>query len=90
MPEHFQRSMSNILAELPGIVCHIDDVLVLGCDQREHDSRLKGALQAIQQAGLTLNIDKCVFNQSCVSFLGHIINSDGISQDPQKIKLLPT
>ena len=60
--------MSNILADLPGIVCHIDDVLVFHCDQREHDSRLKAALRAIQQAGLTSNIDKCVFNQSCVSF----------------------
>ena len=74
--------MSNILA------CHIDDVLVFGYDQSEHDSRLKAALQAIQQAGLTLNSDKCVFNQSCVSFLGYIINSDGISQDPQKTKAI--
>ena len=43
-PEHFQKHMSNILADLPGIVCYIDDVLVFGCDQREHDSRLKAAL----------------------------------------------
>ena len=80
--------MCNILAGLPGIVCHIDDVLIFGCNQREHDSRLRAAFQAIQQAGLTLNGDKCVFNQTCVSFLGHIISSDGISQDPQKTRAI--
>jgi len=31
---------------------------------------------------------KCVFNQLCVSFLGHIINSNGISEDPQKTKAI--
>ena len=87
-PEHFQRRMCNILAGLPGIVCHIDDVLIFGCNQRKHDSRLRAALQAIQQAGLTLNSDKCVFNQTCISFLGHIISSDGISQDPQKTRAI--
>ena len=26
-PEHFQRCTSNILTGLPGIVCHVDDIL---------------------------------------------------------------
>ena len=61
-PKHFQRRMSNILADLPAIfMMHI---LVIGCDQRERDSRLKAAHKAIQQTGLTLNFDKCVSNQS--------------------------
>ena len=69
---------------LPGILCHVDDILVYGKDQTEHDTRLMAALEAIQKAGLTLNSEKCQFNQTCISFLGHIVNSEGISQDPQK------
>jgi len=80
--------MYNILAGLPGIVCHIDDILVFSGNQEEHDSRLRTALQTIQQAGLTLNSSKCVFNQTCISSLGHVISSDGVSQDPQKTRAI--
>ena len=38
----------------------------------------------IQEAGLTLNTDKCEFNKSEIHFLGHVINRYGISPDPQK------
>jgi len=80
--------MCNILAGLPGIFCHIDDVLVFDRNQKEHDSRLRTALQTIQPAGLTLNSSKCVFNQTCISFLGHVISCDGVSQDPQKTRAI--
>ena len=29
-PEHFQCRMSEILGDTPGVVCHVDDVLVSG------------------------------------------------------------
>ena len=80
-PELFQRC---ILCGLPGIICHIDDILIYGRDQNEHDIRLRGALETIKNAGLTLNHNKCMFNQCSISFLGHLINDKGISQDPGK------
>ena len=76
--------MSKILSDLPGIVCHIDDILIYGKDQDEHGPRFRAALEAIKNAGLTLNHNKCMFNQCSVSFLGHLIKEKGISQDPQK------
>jgi len=85
MPEHFQRHMNNILAGLPGVICHVDNILILGKDKAEHDTRLIAVLQAVQAPGLTLNHEKHQFNQSCIFFLGYIIDSQGISQDPQKI-----
>jgi hypothetical protein len=36
-PEHFQRRMQSILEGIEGVVCHIDDILVYGRDQEEHD-----------------------------------------------------
>ena len=44
-PEHFQHHMNEILDGLSGVVCHVDDVLVSGKDQEEHDSHLNAALQ---------------------------------------------
>ena len=76
--------MSQILAGQDGALCHMDDVLIFGHTQQEHDRRLHSALSKIQKAGLTLNVDKCEFNKSEISFLGHVINHQGISPDPQK------
>ena len=39
-PEHFQRQMTEMLTGLEGVIVHIDDVLVYGKTQGEHDDRL--------------------------------------------------
>ena len=87
-PEHFQRRMSQILAGQDGALCHMDDVLIFGHTQQEHDSHLKAALTKIQAAGLTLNADKSEFNKTEIHFLGHVINQKGISPDPQKTEAI--
>jgi transposase InsO family protein len=83
-PEHFQKKMQHILAGQDGTICHMDDVLICGCNQQEHDARLRTALQRIEAAGLTLNPQKCEFSKDSISFLGHIIDHNGISPDPRK------
>ncbi len=83
-PELFQKRMSAILAGLDGIVCQMDDVLVHGSNQAEHDARLLAALERIESAGVTLNPEKCEFGKDTVKFLGHVIDSSGIHADPDK------
>jgi len=46
-PEHFQRRMSVILNGLRGIVCHMDDILIWGKDQQEHNVRLHTVLHKL-------------------------------------------
>ena len=84
-PEHFQRRMSSILAGLEGVVCQMDDILVHGKDQAQHDTRLKAVLQRLREAGLTLNSEKCQFSRSGVKFLGHLVDQEGIHPDPDKV-----
>ncbi|RXN13010.1 GTPase IMAP family member 8-like protein [Labeo rohita] len=69
---------------LEGTVCHIDDVLVWGRTEEEHDSRLHVVLEKMQKAGITLNVEKCKLSKRKVHFLGHIISAEGISPDPMK------
>ena len=66
--------MSAILAGHKGVLCHMDDIFIFGRDQGEHDPRLAAALSSIQAAGVTLNADKCLFLQTSISSLGHIID----------------
>ena len=82
-PEHFQRVMRRILNGLEGVVCLIDDTLVFGHTNDEHDRRLT-VLTRLETAGVTLNKDKCSFGQESLKFLGHVIDKEGIRPDPDK------
>ena len=82
VPEHFQRRMSALLR---GVVCLIDDNLIYGNTQEEHDEQLLAVLNKLEEAGLTLNRDKCEFSQRKVRFLGHILSQDGVRSDPDKV-----
>ena len=87
-PEYFQKRMSEILSGLEGIVCMMDDVLVYGKCQEEHDQRLTAVLERLQKEKVTLNKEKCKFSVSHVRFLGHIINKSGIHPDPEKLEAI--
>ena len=86
-PEYFQRRMSDILSGLRGVVCLMDDVLVYGSTQEEHDKNLLAALNRIQEAGLTLNKEKYVFSKKSIKFLGQLVDEQGIKPDPDKMLL---
>ena len=77
--------MSKLLCGLEGIVCQMDDVLIFGKTKEEHDIRLTKALDRIHSAGVTLNREKCLFGQDSIKFLGHVVNKQGISADPDKV-----
>ena len=87
-PEYFQKRMDSELSGLAGVVCHLDDILVIGRNQREHDERLRAVLYRLVKCGLRLNVDKCAFSQSELPYLGQIIDGDGIRIDPGKVKAI--
>jgi len=84
VPELFQLRMNKILDGLAGVVCQMDDVLVFGGTQQEHDHRLAATLERINAAGVSLNKEKCQFSVSAVKFLGHVVDKEGIRADPDK------
>ncbi|KAI4881647.1 hypothetical protein NFI96_006235, partial [Prochilodus magdalenae] len=85
-PEHYQKRMSRILEGLDGVVCQMDDVLVFGDTQAQHDTRLSAVLERLQEAGVTLRSEKCEFSKRHVKFLGQIIDAAGVRADPDKVR----
>ena len=65
-----------------------DDVIVASENIRDHLKTLEECLAAIQDAGLTLNSDKCWFCYNEVKFWGMLINSEGVQPDPEKVEAL--
>jgi hypothetical protein len=67
-PSTFQRLMDKVLSRLKWHMClvYLDDVFVFGRNFQEHPERLELVLMALEKAGLTLNVEKCVFATSRV------------------------
>ncbi|GBM88812.1 hypothetical protein AVEN_229448-1 [Araneus ventricosus] len=70
---------------IPGTICHMDVILIWGSTQEEHDQRLTEVCKRLKNSGMTLNAEKCIFSQTSIKFLGHIIDGQGIHPDPDKI-----
>ncbi|XP_022816983.1 uncharacterized protein K02A2.6-like [Spodoptera litura] len=87
-PAVFQRAMEGVLAGVPGTLCMLDDILITGETRSEHLSRLHQVLAKLQDAGLTLQKEKCMFFKDEVNYLGYVINKDGLHKSPQKIKAM--
>lgn len=87
-PEIFQRLMSNLLKGLEGTVVVMDDILVYGSTNEEHDRRLDAVLRTVKASGLKLNRAKCHFEQTKLQFFGHIISADGVKPDESKVEAI--
>lgn len=87
-PATFQRTMNCVLSGLNGIKClvYLDDIVVYGYDLNDHNSKLKLVLSALRKYNLKLNAKKCNFLRKEVTYLGHIISTDGIRPDLSKIE----
>jgi hypothetical protein len=71
--EVFQKRMCRLLKGQEGTMCLIDDVLIFGKDQAEHDQRLEAVLQRLCDENITLN-DKCEFSKQELKYVGHIFS----------------
>ena len=87
-PALFQKIIDQTIADIPGVVCYLDDIIVTGKTDQEHISNLQKALKRLKTAGFHLKKEKCKFFQSQVQYLGHIIDKDGIRPVPEKIKAI--
>ena len=68
------------------VVVFIDDILVNSKDEQEHEQHLKIVLQTLRDKKLYAKLSKCDFWLKEISFLGHIVSSEGIRVDPVKIE----
>ena len=84
-PEIFQRTMDRMVEDLEGVEVIMDDVVVAG-DETTHDERLQKFLDRASKQGLKLNKEKCKIRQTQVAYEGHLLTSEGLNIDLQKVK----
>ena len=72
-PEVFNKNVYQHLQNLKGVAVYIDDIIVWGKAEKEHDERLHRALERLAHIGLHLNGEKCMFIQRPINYLGELI-----------------
>lgn len=85
-PELFQNLMESILAECKNTVVFIDDIVIFGSTEEEHDLAVKQTLNVLNRYDILLNDHKCKFKQKKISFLGHTLSSDGVAPTEDKVR----
>jgi transposase InsO family protein len=87
-PATFQRLMERVLRGLQWktLVLYLDDVVIFGTSFMEHLERLKQVFLRLREAGLKLKPKKCALFKKEVSFLGHVVNGEGVHTDPEKVE----
>lgn len=61
-----------------GTVHYLDDILVAGISQKEHDENLQQVLTRLQKSGMKLNSEKRTFLVTALQYLGHHLSREGI------------
>lgn len=84
----FQRYMHAVLRGLKFVFVYLDDICVASEDINQHRQHLKQVFERLRQFHLTINPAKCHFGRTSIEFLGHLVDSKGITPLQDKVKAI--
>ncbi|KAL3996707.1 PHD finger protein 20 [Sarotherodon galilaeus] len=89
-PATFQRLMEKAVGDMHLLeaLVYLDDIIVFGRTLEEHEERLFKVLDRLEEVGLKVSIDKCQFCRPQVKYVGHIVSTNGIATDPEKVEVV--
>ena len=87
-PPTFERLMDKIITPnlKPNVFCYLDDISIVTKNFEEHLKYIDTVLEKINEATLTISLEKCEFEYSEVKYLGFVVNEKGLQIAEDKIK----
>ncbi len=79
-PLTYQRLINDIFVGILGntAFAYLDDIIVASKDPDTHLDNLKLVFHKLQEAGLKVKLTKYEFLKAKISFLGHVVDGEGI------------
>jgi hypothetical protein len=65
-----------------------DDILVYSTSWTEHLQHLRAILEVLRTHGLHVKHSKCTFATTSVAYLGHVISTEGVAMDGDKMEVV--
>ncbi|XP_036340795.1 uncharacterized protein K02A2.6-like [Rhagoletis pomonella] len=87
-PEIFQRVIGKLLCSCKNAFNYIDDIIIFGKTEEEHDEAVKRVVDVFRDNNSMLNEKKCIWKAQKLKFLGHLLSEEGIAPDPDKIETI--
>ena len=86
-PATFQRLIDALFGPEcePYVFCYLDDIIVVTETFDEHLKWLEVVLSRIADAGLVVPRKKCEFCCASVTYLGYLLDRDGLRPDPDRV-----
>lgn len=87
-PATMARLMSKVLGHdlEPFVYVYLDDIIIISKSFEHHCQLIRIVARRLQQAGLTINLQKSKFCQKRIRYLGYVLSEDGLSMDASKIQ----
>jgi len=87
-PSTFQDMMNHIFSDMLDLtlIAYMDDILIYTKTRAEHDQRVRETLRILQENGLAVAADKCVWRTTEVEFLGYILSREGVKMVQEKVQ----
>ena len=79
--EHYDRRMAEAFSDLTGFRRIVDDIVIYDSDLQQHASHVMQFLQRCADKQIALNLDKCKFAQTEVTFAGFRLSAEGYRVD---------
>jgi hypothetical protein len=89
-PASFQRLMEGVLWNLPNVIVYNDYLLIHSDTHEWHLQILEQVLERLHQNHLKINLEKCIFGNKEVSYLGFTLTPEGIKPGKNKLKAIQT
>jgi hypothetical protein len=83
--EVYQTKLFQVIGDADGTANLVDDVLIYGTTQGQHDEHIRVVMNRLRQHNVTLS-DKPMFIVSEIQFAGRVISSKGISSSPDRVR----
>ena len=88
--QSFQCFMDEVLRGLDFCYVYVDDLLIASGRPAEHLSHLRQVFDRLRQYGIIINAQKSVLRASSLTFLGLLVDSNGIQPLPDKVEAVST
>uniref|UniRef100_A0A671PMH6 ribonuclease H n=1 Tax=Sinocyclocheilus anshuiensis TaxID=1608454 RepID=A0A671PMH6_9TELE len=87
-PSTFQRLMERLFGDQrhQSLLLYLDDIVVFSSSVTQHLEWLEVVLSRLQREGLKAKLGKCEFFKEQVTYLGHVVSSQGVATDPGKVE----